>query len=405
MHVGVLAHSWLEDAEGGGNRVAHDVARFLLGCGHRVTVIVPALTSAAVGESNADGISLVRYEWAGAGSSGLTRWQSHAREISKALCRIHGREPFDVLHSHGVLQSGGVLASRLTVPLVQTVHAPVKLEAPYRRAALDRLSLVRWKTHAGDAVLHRLETFVLRAASQITCLSEFMLGEIGRAHPWLRRSIRAKTRVIRGGTSLRAFATGVSRDSARAVLGWDDRPAIVAVRRLEPRMGLDLLLDAIAALRTGQLFRAVIAGRGSMERALRERCKALNLDDAVEFAGFVPSEKLPYFYAAADAAVMPSLAAEGFGVSSIEALAAGTPVVVTPVGANREITGSIDPRFVAADATAPALTEAIASALVTRWDRNELTRRAKRFDVDAVGAEYERVLQGANRDQHMAAGV
>jgi glycosyltransferase involved in cell wall biosynthesis len=402
MHVGVLAHSWLEDAEGGGNRVAHDVARFLHGRGHRVTVIVPALTNTAVGEANADGIRLVRYEWAGAASSGLSRWQSHAREISQALGRVHGDEPFDVLHSHGVLQSGGALASRLTVPLVQTVHAPVKLEAPYRRAALDRLSLVRWKTHAGDAVLHRLEAFVLRAASQITCLSDFMLGEVERAHPWLQRSIRGKAQVIRGGTSLRTFAAGIGRDKARAALGWDDRPTIVAVRRLEPRMGLDLLLDAVAALKG---CATVIAGRGSIESALRERCKALNLDDRVEFAGFVPADKLPYLYAAADVAVMPSLAAEGFGVSSIEAIASGTPVVATPIGANREITGSIDSRFVAAETTAPALATAIASALATQWDREELTRRAKQFDVDAVGAEYERVLHRAGRDQQMAAGA
>jgi glycosyltransferase involved in cell wall biosynthesis len=132
----------------------------------------------------------------------------------------------------------------------------------------------------------------------------------------------------------------------------------------------------------------------------------LNLDDCVEFAGFVPADKLPLLYAAADLAVMPSLAAEGFGVSSCEALAAGTPVVVTPIGANPEITGSMDRRFVAADATAPALADAIAGALTTQWDREVIARCVHRFDVETVGPEYERVLTSASvaREQ-LAAGA
>jgi glycosyltransferase involved in cell wall biosynthesis len=406
MHVGVLVHSWLDDAEGGGNRVAHDLARFLHARGHRITVVVPALSSGSVGDEGADGFRVLRYRWAGRGASGLSRWQSHVREISRTLRAIHGSEPFDVLHVHGVLQGGGVLASRIPVPLVQTVHAPVMLEAPYRRAALDRLSVERWKLQAGDAMLHRLEGFVLRAASRITCLSSFMLNEVVRAHPWSKLAIRDKATVIRGGTNLSAFGKGIGRDEARADLGWGDEIVLLAVRRLEPRMGLELLLD-VAGQSFSPAIRLILAGRGSLESALKARCAALGLDDRVTFAGFVPDEQLPLYYAAADVVVMPSVAAEGFGVSSVEALASGTPVVATPVGANTEITGSIDPRLVAADASVPALGRAILDTLDRSWDRDELARSTmRRFDVAAVGPEYERVLRGAAAAaEHMAAGA
>jgi glycosyltransferase involved in cell wall biosynthesis len=398
MHIGVLVHSWLDDAEGGGNRVAHDLAHFLHARGHRVTVVVPALTSAAAGESGGGGFRVLRYKWAGAHASGLGRWWSHVREISRILRDVHRVDPFDVLHGHGVLQGLGVAAARLEVPLVQTVHAPVSIEAPYRRASFTRLNPTRWKLHAGDMVLHRVEGLVVIAAARVTCLSGFMLAELRRAHPWLRRTIDGKTTVVRGGTNLAAFTTGVGRCQARTALGWNHEPVIVAVRRLEPRMGLDLLLDACAELaRLGRPVRCVVAGRGSLEASLKRRRDALGLEALVEFPGFVSDAMLPVLYAAADAVVMPSVAAEGFGVSGTEALASGTPLVITPVGANVEIAGSVDMRFVAAEASAPAIAQAISDVLAVRWSGDELKRACvQRFDIDVVGPEYERVLADAS---------
>ncbi|MGH7445943.1 MAG: glycosyltransferase family 4 protein [Longimicrobiales bacterium] len=397
MHVGVLVHSWLDDAEGGGNRVAHDLAHFLHVHGHRVTVVVPALTSAAAGETASAGFRVLRYKWAGAHASGLSRWQSHVREISRMLRDVQRVDPFDVLHGHGVLQGIGVVASRLAVPLVQTVHAPVSIEAPYRRAAFARMSPTRWKLYAGDAVLHRVEGAVLSAAARITCLSSFMLTELRRAHPWLQRTIDRKVAVVRGGTNLSAFTTGMSRRHARAVLGWGSEMVLLAVRRLEPRMGLDLLLDACGELaRLGRPVRCVVAGRGSLEASLKRRRDALGLEGCVEFPGFISEAMLPCLYAAADAVVMPSVAAEGFGVSGIEALASGTPVIVTPVGANAEIAGSVDAQFVASEVSAPALALAISDVLAERWSGDELTRACmRRFDIEVVGPEYERVLADA----------
>ena len=52
----------------------------------------------------------------------------------------------------------------------------------------------------------------------------------------------------------------------------------------------------------------------------------------VEFLGFIPEATLPVVYAAADLSIVPSSALEGFGLISLESLACGTPVLVTPVG-------------------------------------------------------------------------
>jgi glycosyltransferase involved in cell wall biosynthesis len=52
----------------------------------------------------------------------------------------------------------------------------------------------------------------------------------------------------------------------------------------------------------------------------------------VRFLGFVTENDLPLAYAAANLSIVPSSALEGFGLISLESLACGTPVLVTPVG-------------------------------------------------------------------------
>ena len=74
-------------------------------------------------------------------------------------------------------------------------------------------------------------------------------------------------------------------------------------------------------------------------------------------------------------------------------VASRTPVVVTPVGANAEIAGAVDARFVATAATPAALAQAIAGVLASTWNGEELARACvRRFDIETVGPEYERLL-------------
>ena len=84
-------------------------------------------------------------------------------------------------------------------------------------------------------------------------------------------------------------------------------------RRLVPRMGIENLLEAAAALRDLDGLQLAIAGGGSLEGELRSRAKALNLGAAVRFLGRVPDEELPLWHRAADLFVLPTTAYEGLG--------------------------------------------------------------------------------------------
>jgi glycosyltransferase involved in cell wall biosynthesis len=147
-----------------------------------------------------------------------------------------------------------------------------------------------------------------------------------------------------------ALTQGVSRQEARARLGWpmeSDRRIVFCVRRITRRMGLENLIDAAAAL-VGQdprLF-VVIGGKGPMVETLRARVARLGLDNHVRFPGFVSDADLPIAYRAADFTIVPSVALEGFGLVILESWAAGTPVLVTPVGGMPEVVRPFVPECV-----------------------------------------------------------
>ena len=112
----------------------------------------------------------------------------------------------------------------------------------------------------------------------------------------------------------------------------------MTARRLVPRMGVDVLIDAIATLRTnGRAIRLVVIGDGELRRALTRYRDHHGLGRVVQFLGRVPDEELVDWYRAADVFVLPTTAYEGYGMVTAEALACATPVVATNVGASPEI--------------------------------------------------------------------
>jgi len=87
----------------------------------------------------------------------------------------------------------------------------------------------------------------------------------------------------------------------------------------------------------------LIGGAGSLRSDLESLTGSLNLQGHVRFLGFIPDNELPLYYQACDAFVLPTRELEGFGLVTAEALACGTPVLGTPVGAIPETLGELQP--------------------------------------------------------------
>lgn len=129
-------------------------------------------------------------------------------------------------------------------------------------------------------------------------------------------------------------------DRARALrsrYGSDDEVIFLTVNFLHPRKRIDLFLRALSELRqTAPKAVGLVVGAGPERDALHALAHALGLKQAVHWAGFVPDADLPAYYAAADV-YLHTGRAESFGLSVLEASAAGLPVIAVDEGGPREI--------------------------------------------------------------------
>ncbi|WP_328398263.1 glycosyltransferase family 4 protein [Nocardia sp. NBC_00416] len=141
-----------------------------------------------------------------------------------------------------------------------------------------------------------------------------------------------------------------------------DAPVVLCVRRLEHRMGIDVLLRAWPAVRAAHPeARLVLVGTGTAETALREQ--AGKLGASVTFAGRTTDTELTGWYARAAVTVVPSVALEGFGLIALESLSAGRAPVVTDCGGLPDSVRGLDSSLIVAAGDADALAARIAAAL------------------------------------------
>lgn len=180
--------------------------------------------------------------------------------------------------------------------------------------------------------------------------------------------------------------------------------SLVFLGRLVPRKGCQVLLQALAILRSEGKLETVhtyICGKGPLLPTLQEYTRRSGLDTYVEFTGFVDDDTKARYLKTADIAIFPSTGGESFGIVLIEAMAAEHPVVI---GADNEgYTTVLQPYpealFRAGDAAALAdrlrqlLDDASSRQRALDWQKDYV----KQFDVNVVGrrlvGRYEEVLR------------
>src|SRR5262249_19524163 len=104
---------------------------------------------------------------------------------------------------------------------------------------------------------------------------------------------------------------------------------VLCVGRLEPRKGVEHLIQAMSAIQRGGTPRLVAVGDGPDREALE--AAAARTGVAATFAGRVPDAELPGYYHAADVVCAPALGDESFGLVLLEAMAAARPIVATRI--------------------------------------------------------------------------
>lgn len=293
-----------------------------------------------------------------------------------------------------------ILWHRLHVPLpadwfagdIEIYHSPDFVLPPLQRArgvmTVHDLSFLQVPDCADPGLRHYLERAVphaLRRAARILADSHSTKHDLQT----LLGVDAARIDVVYPGVgpAYRPVTDEVPRQLIRQRYRLD-RPFILSVGTLEPRKNYGRLIQAYATARARARLphQLVIAGgQGWLYQSIFDTVRQLDVQDSVQFLGYVDETDLPTLYSLADAFAFPSRY-EGFGIPVIEAMACGTPVVTANNSSLPEAAGDAA-LLVAAedvDGLAQALSQLVSDEALRATLRERGFRQAARFTWTAA---------------------
>lgn len=169
-------------------------------------------------------------------------------------------------------------------------------------------------------------------------------------------------------------------------------PVLASVGTLNPQKGQSLVIEAMQDLPGDTVL--LLVGKGESEAGLRKLAKARGVTSRVHFLGSIDHDLLPLVLSAADAMVLPS-EREGLANAWIEALACGTPLIITDAGGAREVVTTPEAGRIV-DRNPAAMAAAIRALLADPPMREAVAATADRFSwqasAEALAAYYETLL-------------
>jgi glycosyltransferase involved in cell wall biosynthesis len=313
----------------GNSRYGFDMNRLLVRRGHEVHVL-----AATGGRGPADGavVEGVRFHtYPHRPELSAARRLDYARTRNEdRFGELHARHPFDLLVFNQPVCASGVTRHPAAEPLPK-VYWFISPWAAEWKASNPEAHFAARLFHT--SLRNRMEDRMLRACDAVLVESEFIRAQLREHH---RKVPPGRVSLVPGAVDLERFRPDGSREEARARLGIGPGPVVLTVRRLVERMGIDLLIRAVAEVPE---LRLLVGGEGPLRGDLEALARSLGVQ--ARFLGHVEDAVLPDYYRAADLLVLPTRELEGFGLVAIEAMACGTPAMGTPVGALPEVLGPL----------------------------------------------------------------
>ena len=340
MRVLMLADVFFPDTIGGAGRVAYHLSHQLCRRGHEVHVLTRNpegnLPSHQKIEAN-----LFAHRFNLPAREGLGFFFCEIKNAYSEAKRASQETDFDLVCAHqSLVASGSFLSSSIrNTPFVHCFYSPWHEE--YLIKKRNAKGETPWPAKAIAFFMKRLEGRILFKAMKVFVLSRYSAEQISAIHQLPQERVV----MIPGGIDLNRFRLpeGGKGATKKSLDIPSDKTAFLTVRNLVPRMGIENLVEAFKhsdALRKKGLL--LIGGEGFLKESLRALVKDYGLEASVKFLGRISEDDLPRYYQAADFFVLPTRELEGFGLVILEAMACGTPVLGTPIGAIPETVGLFD---------------------------------------------------------------
>jgi glycosyltransferase involved in cell wall biosynthesis len=309
----------------------------------------------------------------------------------------------DVIHAHHPVllgQTAARKAAELELPLVFTFHTqyweythyipfPQEIVQEFLKNAVHR-----WLRE----FMQKCQHIIIPSES----LKEILVRDYG---------LHERYSIIPTGTNLEPFLNA-DGSSLRAEKGWQEETVLVSVGRLAPEKNWDTLIRGFARVQEELSgLRLVLIGDGTARQSLEELAAELGVNDQVTFLGAVPFDEIPRYLKAADVFAFASVT-ETQGLVTIEAMAAGLPVVAVDGPGTRDIVEHGKQGFLVnndPDALAMGLKKLLSGPQLLKRLSNNALKKARTFDINQLGKQmisvYEQSVEDKQAGQYVTLEV
>jgi phosphatidylinositol alpha-mannosyltransferase len=289
---------------------------------------------------------------------------ANKRKIKKIL----EREQFDILH-------------------VQVPYSPFMAQKVIKQAGPD-VAIIGTFHVAPGSVLSSVGGHILRMVYR-SSLKRFdkMLSVSPAASKYAKSAFHVDSEILPNVVDIKRFSGSQTKNKSNDILFFG---------RLVQRKGVRELIEAFSILAEhNKKVNLCIAGAGPMKSELENMVKKLNLDNRVEFLGFIEEDDKPKLLASAKIVCFPSTGGESFGIVLIEAMAAGAEVVIGGDNDGYKSVLGNKPKLLFNPKNPLAFAGILSELLEDKHLRNELhewqQEEVKQYDVAVVGGKLEKV--------------
>jgi D-inositol-3-phosphate glycosyltransferase len=397
VHSSPLGKLGTQDT-GGMSVYIRELSRQLGLGGHPVDIFTRGGDGHAPGEvlRMSENVRLVSLELGPEANAPKTALYPHLFGFFREMDRVRRQEgvAYDLIHSHYWLSGQVGIKARQAwgVPHITTFHT------------LGAVKNLLCSSGSEPEVRLSVERDLVAASDRVLVTS-------GREKENLLRLYEAepsRMAVAPCGVDLDVFRP-MDRTTARRRIGaGGDERIVLYVGRFAAEKGLDRLLHAVARLKHIPGLRLIVVGgdgeRDAAHRQMEEVSRSCGIADRVAFRGRVEQAELPWYYSAADLLALPS-SYESFGMVALEALACGTPVAATRVGAMEELLRNAPNGRLAQDLRPSALADAIEALLKDRATRPPMTDTIRRSVAPYAWSRVAAEVLHVYNDSLAAAGA
>jgi glycosyltransferase involved in cell wall biosynthesis len=188
---------------------------------------------------------------------------------------------------------------------------------------------------------------------------------------------KSNIKILPFGIDSNKFIPDTDASQIRERFEWENNPIVISARNFEPVYNIECLINAIPlVIKEVPDAKFMLLGKGTLETRLKEMVEILDISSSVVFVDYVPHDELQKYFSCSDVYVSTSLS-DSLGISNLEAMACGLPVILTDIPINKELVkNGLD-----IDVFPPKNSKILAEKIIKTIISNAAVNRKNNYDI------------------------